>query len=363
MRGTFIWIMGILFLVGCGRGSKSVFVPSTSNSLNGNLSPFDPSGQSNQKSTILQSITNNNNGQGTGGYSGALGDITFNYLNSNNASNYPSQLPYRFRFRGPTNILTIECIPYDLDILNSFGQTVGVPSGKSLSVNLSDDGGSAGTSGISMGAFFTDASCKAPAGSVTFAASQSTKRVYYMNATATPSGFARVLTADASYEGNTIIGRFAVKIANNPKFANKVGINFEDWHDYDYNDSVVCLPGTVYYDGSVIRSYGNQTIDFQIFDTTSTSACRHSITVTVTDVDILTNARTIRSRIFVPDDHSAGKSYSIAFSFNSILEVSFYTYPGSICSETEGRNYAIGTKEVRVENVCRDRSGEGQAVN
>jgi len=336
----FLFLVTIFTLSSCGygRGARS---GSGSGAGNGFDEGFGGSGDNDN---IFGSGSGNGTswgaGQGGSQNSGPLGDVTRSFLSQEDLQrgNTFLNLPFMFKFDGPRAIYTLNCNRYTVRLTNILG--VPTPArDEAIEATLSDDG-----SGVNVGGFFSDAQCRSGTGSVTFNPGETEKTVYYMAGTARTA----VLMADGRYHGYPMLGRYRITIATNPDHRTELGINFEDWIDWDYNDSVICLKNsTLWVDGTTIKSFANQTLTFTI---QGISACDNAINLKVIDSSgKVTQNVTLQSTKSYP-------SVNLNFTYGSRLEIAFYAQ-GSC---TFGRWISQHEQRVRVANRCRTSSDEGQ---
>jgi hypothetical protein len=102
----------------------------------------------------------------------------------------------------------------------------------------------------------------------------------------------------------------------------KVGVNFEDLNDFDFNDAVLCFQGNFKIDGTTVTSYQRQTVSARTY---SASACKHRIDVVIVHPDGTRQAFNYRS--------DSGVVLQLPFLIKSRLEVTMTTIEGS-CSRT-----------------------------
>ena len=109
----------------------------------------------------------------------------------------------------------------------------------------------------------------------------------------------------------------------------KVGVNFEDLSDFDYNDSVLCFSGSFKVDNRRVTSYKRQTI---VAAVTNNSACGHYIHVQVRNKDgVVTQQFKYNDRITT--------SASINFDVGSTLFVVMENFENSGCIGPIGMNH------------------------
>ena len=109
----------------------------------------------------------------------------------------------------------------------------------------------------------------------------------------------------------------------------KVGVNFEDLSDFDYNDSVLCFSGSFKVDNRRVTSYKRQTI---VAAVTNNSACGHYIHVQVRNKDgVVTQQFKYNDRITT--------SASINFDVGSTLFVAMENFENSGCIGPIGMNH------------------------
>lgn len=102
----------------------------------------------------------------------------------------------------------------------------------------------------------------------------------------------------------------------------RVGINFEDLTDFDFNDAVLCFEGNFKIEGTNVVSYQAQNIKAKTF---SASGCDHRIDVTVVHADGTKTSFNYRS--------DSGEILQLPFNIKSRLEVTMTTIAGS-CPKT-----------------------------
>jgi hypothetical protein len=107
-------------------------------------------------------------------------------------------------------------------------------------------------------------------------------------------------------------------------YEDRVGINYEDWTDRDFNDAVVCLTGFFEIDGRRIVSHANQTV---VATTTRISACDHDVVLRVRDEN-----HVVRQQISYRSSLSNGASYSVSFKPGWTIDSRFT--PLGKCSST-----------------------------
>lgn len=102
----------------------------------------------------------------------------------------------------------------------------------------------------------------------------------------------------------------------------RVGINFEDFTDFDFNDAVLCFEGNFKIEGTNVVSYQTQTIAAKTF---SASGCDHRIDVTILHADGTEASFSYRS--------DSGQTLQLPFKVKSKLAVTMTTIAGS-CPKT-----------------------------
>jgi hypothetical protein len=102
----------------------------------------------------------------------------------------------------------------------------------------------------------------------------------------------------------------------------RVGINFEDLNDFDYNDAVLCFEGNFKIEGTNVISYQNQTVTARTF---SASGCQHRIDVAIIHKD--------GTRVDMNYRSNSGQTLQLPFGIESHLEVTMTVIGGS-CSRT-----------------------------
>lgn len=120
----------------------------------------------------------------------------------------------------------------------------------------------------------------------------------------------------------------------------RVGVNFEDSSDGDYNDAVLCFTGDFKVDGTNITSYKQQTI---AATTSSISLCDHRIDVTIHHEDGTRNSFSYRS--------DSGETLQLPFRIKSRLEVTM-TKINTTCNSGPTRTmHESRYAQVKI-NVC-----------
>lgn len=118
----------------------------------------------------------------------------------------------------------------------------------------------------------------------------------------------------------------------------RVGVNFEDYTDFDYNDAVLCFEGAFKVDDTDVVSYKEQTVAATTF---SASGCRHQVDVKILHADGTKSSFSYRS--------NSGETLQLPFKIKSRLEVTMTTVEGS-CSRTpvsmHDKQYAIVKPDV-----------------
>ena len=122
--------------------------------------------------------------------------------------------------------------------------------------------------------------------------------------------------------------------------ATKVGINFEDSVDMDYNDAVLCFVGNFKIDGSNVVSYQKQTVTAR---TSSISACQHRIDVKIINTDGTTYTTSYKS--------NETNSIALPFDIQSRLEVTMTVISGG-CMTTPVSMHST-TNAIVDANECR----------
>jgi len=121
----------------------------------------------------------------------------------------------------------------------------------------------------------------------------------------------------------------------------RVGINFEDGTDFDFNDAVICFEGFFKMEGTEVVSYKQQTVVAKTF---SASACDHRIDIRIHHDDGSTDSFSFRSDI--------GKDVSLPFRIKSKLDVTMTTIYGG-CDQTPVSMHNQQYTVVKA-NVCND---------
>ena len=119
----------------------------------------------------------------------------------------------------------------------------------------------------------------------------------------------------------------------------KVGVNFEDLTDMDYNDSVLCFTGDFKIDNRKVISYKKQVIKASIY---SSSDCTHTLQVQIINPNGVTTSATY-------NDHTTS-AVDLNFEVGSQLFVTMHSISGA-CTGTFNMDHP---KMVQViPNVCK----------
>ena len=121
----------------------------------------------------------------------------------------------------------------------------------------------------------------------------------------------------------------------------KVGVNFEDYTDFDFNDSVLCFNGDFKVSGSKVTSYKKQTINAAVL---TNSDCGHNIRVRVIE------SNGVVSQNFVYNDTTTHAA-TLNFNVGSVLDVTMYSFANSICVPTVA--IADPSRVIVAANQCR----------
>lgn len=118
----------------------------------------------------------------------------------------------------------------------------------------------------------------------------------------------------------------------------RVGLNFEDFTDFDYNDAVMCFEGNFKIEGTSVVSYENQQVTARTF---SASGCQHRVDVVIVHADGTSEAMSYLSR--------TGGPLTLPFRIKSKLEVTVTTIGGG-CDRTpitmHNKQYALVKPDV-----------------
>ena len=157
------------------------------------------------------------------------------------------------------------------------------------------------------------------------------------------TGGAPAYTAPAGYPAGTPRSDVLVEdggtLALPGSKAVKVGVNFEDLTDMDYNDSVLCFTGNFKIDNRKVISYKKQVIKASIY---SSSACTHTLHVQIISANGATSSATY-------NDHTTS-AVNLNFDVGSQLFVTMHSVSGG-CSGTFNMD---DPKMVQViPNVCK----------
>ena len=121
----------------------------------------------------------------------------------------------------------------------------------------------------------------------------------------------------------------------------RVGLNFEDAADFDFNDAVMCFEGLFKIEGTDVVSYKQQTVVAKTF---SASGCDHRVDVRILHDDGTTEMFSYRS--------DSGESLSLPFRIKSKLDVTVTTIQGG-CDATPVSMHNAQYALVKA-NVCND---------
>jgi hypothetical protein len=122
--------------------------------------------------------------------------------------------------------------------------------------------------------------------------------------------------------------------------ATKVGINFEDLSDFDYNDSVLCFSGNLKIEGTKVVSYMKQEIHASVW---SNSACGHYI-----DVQVKSPAGVVTQSFRYSDRTTTAAT--INFDVGSELYVTMVNFPNQVCKGSVPQSNTTYAKVVP--NIC-----------
>ena len=121
----------------------------------------------------------------------------------------------------------------------------------------------------------------------------------------------------------------------------KVGVNFEDHSDSDYNDSVLCFTGDFKVDGTEVVSYKEQEIVASVF---SASGCQHEVTIEIIDES--------GSKQTQSYNDSVAREVTLKFGINSKLNVTMKTIHG-FCDASPRSMHKAEFAKVELD-VCRN---------
>lgn len=121
----------------------------------------------------------------------------------------------------------------------------------------------------------------------------------------------------------------------------KVGVNFEDLNDFDFNDSVLCFTGSFKVDKRSVVSYKKQSIVANIY---TNSSCGHIIHVQIKDKD-----GNILQKFKYNDRQT--RTATLDFDVGSRLFVIMENFPDSGCIGPIGMNHPDRVQVAA--NVCR----------
>jgi hypothetical protein len=102
----------------------------------------------------------------------------------------------------------------------------------------------------------------------------------------------------------------------------RVGVNFEDHTDFDYNDAVMCFQGNFKIEGTNVVSYQQQSVAAKTY---SASGCDHRVDVKIVHTDGTSQSFSYRS--------DSGETLQLPFRIKSRLEVTMTTIDGG-CDRT-----------------------------